>query len=107
MTDKNNISNIDSYFELIAKELSGEISKEEKTNLLEWVNKSDDNRVLYNQTVDTWKISNQSISTPVFNTEKAWMNITSKIENGNTEANWSAKNSMFTKVAATLLLALG
>jgi len=107
MTDKNNISNIDSYFELIAKELSGEISKEEKTNLLEWVNKSEENRVLYSQTVNAWKVSKQTINTPVFNTEQSWNNLKSKTVNSSSESNLFTKNSAFVKVAATLLLALG
>ncbi len=107
MTTKNNISNIDSYFELIAKELNGEISNDEKNNLLEWVNKSDENRVLYDQTVAAWKVSKQPVNTPAFNTENAWMKLTSKIESKQTETDWFTKNGTFTKVAATLLLAIG
>jgi len=107
MTENSNISNEDFYFELIAKERSDEISNEEKTMLLEWVNKSNDNREIYEQSSANWKLAVPSISVPEFNTENAWNNLQEKINIDTTSVQSSSRSygGLFKIAAAVLLIA--
>jgi transmembrane sensor len=111
MAEKVNKTDGEFYDELIAKELSGEISEAEKTILLEWVNKGEDNRALYEKTKRSWKTAVVKKEIPHFDTEAAWTKVkarTSEAEE-NKERKIISLNSRSTalKIAATILLLVG
>ena len=106
-----NINISDFYFELIAKELSGEISEQEKSMLLEWVNKEQGNRIVYEQAIKNWNVVEKTKFTDEFNTDDAWSKI--KIRTGLSEASeknsssFSYKPFLNLRVAASVLLLIG
>lgn len=108
MAEKTNIS--DFYFELIAKELSGEISENETSMLLEWVNKEQGNRVLYEQTIRNWDVLNVKENNLDIDTDSAWLKIKMKTvdlnEIKNEALSYSNSFSGF-KIAAAILLLVG
>ncbi len=109
MAEKLNIS--DFYFELIAKELSGEISEKEKVMLLEWVNKGQENRMVYQQAIKNWNALDNEVDAPEFNVDAAWSKI--KTRTGVADASEKGVDYLFHKpllnlrVAATVLLLIG
>jgi transmembrane sensor len=109
MAEKTNIP--DSYFELIAKELSGEISEKEKSSLLEWVNKEQDNRMLYEEVLKNWKVLAEKKEVPEFDTELAWSKL--KARTGLTKSSEEGKviplvnSRKVFRVAAAILLLIG
>ncbi len=108
MSEKATITDGEFYFELIAKELNGEISEKEKSTLLEWVNKSAENRTLYEQTVKSWEATAVKNEIPDFNTEAAWEKL--KIKTGGMKEGKviSINRSSFAlKAAAAILLLVG
>lgn len=111
MVEKTNITNEDSYFEMIAKELCGEISEKEKLVLHEWVNKKDENRLTYEQSIKNWKNIAVKNAIPEFNMEAAWLKVKAGIgssTNENEGENISNKTiSLSYKIAATILLLIG
>jgi hypothetical protein len=75
MAEKTNITNEDFYFEMIAKELNGEISEKEKSLLHEWVNKAEGNRAIYEQSIKNWKNTAVKNEIPDFDMEDAWLKV--------------------------------
>ena len=111
MSENSNITNEDFYFELIAKELSGEISEKEQSTLLEWVNKREENRLLYAETVKSWKavvIKNES---PQFDIDAAWSTVKPRtnVAENKTKGRIISSNvfSLPYRIAAGILLVTG
>jgi transmembrane sensor len=107
MSEKANITDGEFYFELIAKELNGEISESEKFNLLEWVNKKEENFVLYEQTVKSWEATAVKNKIPDFNTEAAWQKLKTKTSEAKKGRGISINRSSFAFKAAAVLLLIG
>jgi transmembrane sensor len=108
MSEKANITDGEFYFELIAKELNGEISKKEKSTLLEWVNKSVENRTLYEQMVKSWETMTVKNKIPDFNTEAAWEKLKTRAGGTKEGKLISINRSSFAlKAAAAVLLLIG
>src|SRR6187402_2855423 len=109
MAEKLNIPEF--YFELIAKELSGEISEKEKSTLLEWVNKEEENRMVYEQAVKNWNAVTIKNEVPEFDMENAWLKVKAR-----TTANEVSENGkviplgqprFIARAAAAVLLLVG
>ena len=111
MSENSNIANEEFYFELIAKELSGEISEQEKLNLLEWVNRAEENRLIYEQAVKSWKTTAVKNETPEFNVETAWLKVKAGTNaDKNTTKEKIISNTilpMASKIAAAILVLIG
>jgi transmembrane sensor len=111
MSENSNIANEEFYFELIAKEVSGEISEQEKFNLHEWVDKAEENRLVYEQAVKSWKATAVKNKTPEFNVETAWLNVkagTNAAKNATKEKVISNTIlPMASKIAGTILVLIG
>jgi ferric-dicitrate binding protein FerR (iron transport regulator) len=66
------------HWDLIAKNLTGEISEEEKLELDSWINESAENKKTYKESESAWKLtSNNATYTP--NVESAWDSVNNKI----------------------------
>jgi len=67
------------YIELIAQQLSGEISKSDEKLLKEWVASNAENQALWDETKRLWEISDNFEETFDADVETAWMNVEQKI----------------------------
>ncbi len=110
MAEKTNITNEDFYFEMIAKELSGEISEKEKANLLEWVNKEEGNRLFYELSIKNWKRTVVKNEIPEFDTETAWLKVKARTGTDKNSNDGNISNNRLAlsfKIAAAFLLLVG
>lgn len=65
------------HWDLIAKDLSGEISEKEKLQLNQWVEESEENKKEYHAAKDAWDMTSfEAVYAP--NVEVAWKNVKSK-----------------------------
>ena len=74
------------YIELIAQQLSGEISKSDEKLLMEWVASNVENQALWDETKQLWEISDNFDDTFDTDVDAAWMNVEQKI-GGNASSN--------------------
>jgi transmembrane sensor len=111
MAEKTNITNEDFYFEMIAKELNGEISEKEKSLLHEWVNKAEGNRAIYEQSIKNWKNTAVKNEIPDFDMEDAWLKVKAgtRISSNQKEGKVVSFRRQFIsyKMVATILLLVG
>lgn len=111
MAERVNKTDGEFYDELIAKELSGEISEAERTILLEWVNKEEENRTFYEKTRKSWETAVVRKEIPHFDTEAAWAKV--KARTGEADGDKQGKIISFSsrsaalKIAAAVLLLVG
>ena len=68
------------YIELIAQNLSGEISEKDRIDLMEWVNSDAKNQALLKETTQLWEISEEYDSPFETNVNEAWKKVVQKIE---------------------------
>lgn len=66
--------------DLTAKYLSGNISSEERTELLSWAEKNEDNRQYFDDMIHLWAASEQSENDFEANMDQAWNKISGAIE---------------------------
>ncbi len=98
------------YIELIAQHLSGEISEEDRKDLMEWVNSDAKNQALLKETTQLWKISEEYDSPFETNVNDAWKKVEQKIEVTNDLKDSSAKVirlsnfKRFLQIAAVFLI---
>ena len=67
------------YIELIAQQLSGEISKSDEKLLMEWVASNTENQALWEETKQLWEISDNFDDTFDTDVDAAWTNVEQKI----------------------------
>lgn len=97
------------YYELIAKELSGEISEWERSSLLEWVSKGQDNRALYEEIAMGWKAAVVTNDVPDFDTEAAWTKVKARTSEAEADKKGkliplNSRSTAFRAAAAVLFL---
>ncbi len=68
------------YSELIAKYLSGEVSPDEKKELMSWVEQSDANRVFFEETIQLWSISDNYSDAFEADITEAWTVLEQKLD---------------------------
>ena len=68
-------NNQDYYFELIGKYLTKEATEFEKNLLLEWVQSSEGNKKIFNDTKELWNLTSQEEPEIKFDAENAWLKI--------------------------------
>ncbi len=98
------------YDELIAKELNGEISEAEKTILLEWVNRKEENRVFYEKVSKSWKTAAVQNEMPDFDTGAAWKKVNARTLDAGGKGKGkiiSFSSRIATQRAAAVLLLVG
>lgn len=104
------------YLDLIGRYLSGNISAEDRQDLLDWADASATNRSFFEEMIQLWRIS--ATETPPFTTDigAAWDKVDARIstialkeEPESTNARLVAMNwpRLLLRVAAVLMLALG
>ena len=64
----------------IAQELTGELSKENQTLLMKWVNENQENQAFYNETVKLWTISENYSESFDTNLDHAWNQFENKLD---------------------------
>ena len=73
-----NINN--KYWDLIAKYLANECDKDEIDHLFNWMNESEDNKLLFDQTKQDFKIININKSMNKINVDSAWEKLKGRIQ---------------------------
>jgi transmembrane sensor len=73
-----NINN--KYWELIAKYLSNECDKDEIDNLFKWIDESENNKLLFEQVKQDFKIINANKSMNKINVDSAWEKLNGRIQ---------------------------
>ncbi len=68
------------YWDLIAKYLANECDKDEIDNLFNWMNESEDNKLLFDQTKQDFKIININKSMNKINVDSAWEKLKGRIQ---------------------------
>ncbi|MCK5028468.1 MAG: FecR domain-containing protein [Bacteroidales bacterium] len=68
------------YWDLIAKYLANECDKDEIDNLFNWINESEENKILFNQVKQDLKIINIDKSMNKINVDSAWEKLKDRIE---------------------------
>ena len=71
--------NQEKYIKLIAQYLTGEISENNREVLLAWVEAGDENRIIFEETVQLWAVSENYKSDFDTNVEEAWSQVEQKI----------------------------
>jgi transmembrane sensor len=90
------------HWDLIAKNLAGEISEEEKGELENWINESAENKKTYQESESAWKLTaNKATYTP--NTDKAWNKINKKINTPVMELNTPKRKLKLGLIAAIFI----
>jgi len=98
------------YIELIAQHLSGEISENDRKDLMEWVNSDAKNQALLKETTQLWEISEEYDSPFETNVNEAWEKVAQKIAITNDSKDSSAKVirlsnfKRFLQIAAVFLI---
>ena len=100
----------DRIYELIAKELEGSISKEEKEKLETWCSFSSENKVEYQQVIKVWsasKLNEVNKGLPLFDEHEAWTKINLKISKPKDPEIISPYRYWKWAVAASILILFG
>ena len=106
MSENNNITNNEFYFELIAKELRGEISEQEKILLLEWVGRREENRLIYEQSVKSSRVTAVKNKTTKPKTRAPWLNTKNQKTKKSRMVSLKLSSTAY-KVTASILLLIG
>lgn len=99
------------YWELMAKHFSANISKEEEEELFSWVKKSKENEIIFRQAKDVWASSPMEKEFDP-DTERAWedlkRNIIFQTSGGKVKSIQSERSrAWYLRIAASLLLVIG
>ncbi|MBL4623805.1 MAG: FecR domain-containing protein [Flavobacteriales bacterium] len=97
------------HLSLILKQLAGEISPEETDTLNRWISASEENKLLYKQTVQLLEDSENVFETYSPNTQEEWTKLKSKIEEEQLSSPaiipiWKKQGF---KIAASVILVVG
>lgn len=68
------------YIELAAKYLSGEISVEERKELMEWIAQSDANQAFFDQMIHLWSLTGDTERVFEADTQVAWQKVSARID---------------------------
>ncbi len=67
------------YTDLIAQYLSGRLSKEEETSLMEWVDADANNQALFDEMLKVWSFTGKHVPQINVDTKAAWNKVSSKL----------------------------
>ena len=104
--------NSDKIYDLLGKYFAGEVSKEEKTDVLNWVNVSDENKKEFELHKNSWEASRIRFGAP--NSELVFKNVLNKIDdeqefeisNSSSSAKRHFSLSTIVKIAASITIFL-
>lgn len=89
---------------LISKSITGNLNEEEKSQLDEWMNTSEDNSREYNAHQELWNKSKQLVLSDAIDIEASLAKTKSRISSGKKKKRWLVN---FRQVAAVLVLSIG
>lgn len=95
---------IDDIVTLIGKDLSGEISQEEKATLEKWISQSSDNKAYYDQVKVLFDRTSNLKHWKQFDTDAAWVKVKAKIKSKHGKQVALQPVKTFLRMAASMLL---
>ncbi len=102
------ISNQHSNVDLIVKHLSGELSPTEVASLMEWVNASDTNKVLYHDLKESWTLVGDTTNAhQTININQEWQKLETAISSRAPHIQKNITMRLVMSIAASILVIVG